>query len=143
MAEGEPKLTGAEVGEFRRMLLERRRTLEEQLGFLNEEAAEEFAPEQAEGRPKTPTHPADVATDEQDRVMTGMLIARQRHEIIEIDEALRRIEDGTYGLCQADGHGISRKRLKANPAARFCVEHDRGQSSIASGAEPETPPHSF
>lgn len=41
----------------------------------------------------------------------------------ELAQALKRIEDGSYGTCEADGKPIERARLEANPAARTCIAH--------------------
>jgi len=48
-----------------------------------------------------------------------------RYIWLEIDNALGRLEDKTYGICEATGKPISKARLKAQPWARFCVEHAR------------------
>jgi len=43
--------------------------------------------------------------------------------LINVNEALKRIEDGTFGKCEIDGNEIEEARLEANPAARTCIEH--------------------
>ncbi|MBU1046318.1 TraR/DksA C4-type zinc finger protein [Patescibacteria group bacterium] len=43
-----------------------------------------------------------------------------------VKEALKRIEDGTYGMCEVSGHPIEEDRLEANPAATTCKEHMNG-----------------
>jgi RNA polymerase-binding transcription factor DksA len=49
----------------------------------------------------------------------------EQREIVEIDEALRRIENGTYGTCEACGGAIGRDRLRALPEVRHCVSCTR------------------
>lgn len=53
----------------------------------------------------------------------ALSIAGNEQELLhEIDEALQRIEDGTYGICQLTGTAIRKERLKALPHARYCLE---------------------
>jgi DnaK suppressor protein len=61
---------------------------------------------------------------------------RAKHEIAEIDAALRRIMEGTYGVCEGCGARIATERLRAVPATRFCVDCAREQER----ARPVVPP---
>jgi DnaK suppressor protein len=65
--------------------------------------------------------PADRATLETDRNFTLRIRDRERRLIIKIREALERIEDGTYGLCETCGGPISEKRLMARPVTTMCI----------------------
>jgi DnaK suppressor protein len=69
-------------------------------------------------------HPdiADRATSESDRALELRARDRQRKLIAKIDEALERIDDGTYGYCEETGDPISIKRLDARPIATLSVE---------------------
>ncbi len=51
------------------------------------------------------------------------LAAQLRNELSEIERALRKLDDGTYGRCEACGEPIAPARLEAMPAARFCINH--------------------
>jgi len=51
------------------------------------------------------------------------LAAQLRAELDEIERALRKLDDGTYGVCEVCGNPIAPARLEAKPAARFCIEH--------------------
>lgn len=64
-------------------------------------------------------HIADVATDNYERDFNLNLVSNERRIIMQIDEALKRIEDGTYGICQMSGKPISKSRLKAIPYAKY------------------------
>ena len=76
-------------------------------------------------------HPdiADRASSETDRAIELRARDRQRKLIAKIDEALARIDDGTYGYCEETGEPISIRRLEARPIATLSVEaqarHDR------------------
>jgi DnaK suppressor protein len=65
---------------------------------------------------------ADRATSETDRGLELRTRDRQRKLISKIDEALRRIEDGTYGYCEETGEPISLARLEARPIATLSLE---------------------
>ena len=67
-------------------------------------------------------HMADVATDMYDREFTLGLAANDREMLHQIDEALDRIEEGTYGLCVTCKKAIPVTRLKAIPHAQTCLK---------------------
>jgi len=69
-------------------------------------------------------HPdlADRASSETDRAIELRARDRQRKLISKIDEALTRIDDGTYGYCEETGEPISLKRLDARPIATLSIE---------------------
>jgi DnaK suppressor protein len=69
-------------------------------------------------------HPdfADRASSETDRAIELRARDRQRKLIAKIDEALQRLEDGTYGYCEETGEPISLRRLDARPIATLSVE---------------------
>jgi RNA polymerase-binding protein DksA len=118
-------LSARELDEFRELLLEHRRQLEEGLEGLSEEVADENRAGSASGLSNMPTHPADMGTDAFQRELALSLQARQRRRIAEIDEAMARVEDGTYGICQATGEAISKERLRAKPWARYSLDYER------------------
>lgn len=67
-------------------------------------------------------HMADVATDNYDREFSLGIASNERQFIYELDDALKRIEEGVFGVC-ADCKGlIAKNRLKALPHARLCVK---------------------
>ena len=65
---------------------------------------------------------ADRATTETNRSLELRTRDRQRKLISKIDEALKRIEDGTYGYCEESGEPISLRRLDARPIATLSIE---------------------
>ena len=67
-------------------------------------------------------HMADLGTDAQEREKKFHLASKSGRLIYHIDEALRRIKEGTYGACQSCKKEISRARLEAVPHARLCIE---------------------
>ena len=66
--------------------------------------------------------PSDRASLESDRNFTLRIRDRERKLIVKIREALERIEQGTYGICEECGEEISAERLKARPVTTLCIE---------------------
>ena len=67
-------------------------------------------------------HQADAGSDAYDRDFALSLLSQEQDALYEIDEALKRIDLGTYGICEMSGKAIPRRRLEAIPFARFTVE---------------------
>ncbi|MEI6631829.1 MAG: TraR/DksA family transcriptional regulator, partial [bacterium] len=67
-------------------------------------------------------HMADVATDTYDREFSLGLASSERELLYELDDALKKIEDGSFGICEQCKSLITKTRLKAIPQARFCVK---------------------
>ena len=67
-------------------------------------------------------HQADAGSDAYDRDFALSLLSQEQDALYEIDQALKRIEVGTYGVCEMSGKPIPRARLEAIPFARFTVQ---------------------
>lgn len=74
-----------------------------------------------------PVHMADMGTDNYEQEFTLGLVQNHRELLREIHHALKRIDNGTYGVCEGTGKPISRARLEAQPWTRFSIEHARAQ----------------
>jgi len=68
---------------------------------------------------------ADAGSETADRTRDLGTIEELERDLAEIDAALRRLEEGTYGLCEVCGRPIPDERLAANPTARYDIEHQR------------------
>ena len=67
-------------------------------------------------------HQADVGTETFHREADLSILERVEAELADVEHALRRLDEGTYGTCEACGRPIAEDRLEAQPAARFCLE---------------------
>jgi RNA polymerase-binding transcription factor DksA len=67
-------------------------------------------------------HQADAGSDAYDRDFALSLISQEQDALYEIEEALKRLESGTYGVCEMSGKPIAHPRLEAIPFARYTVE---------------------
>lgn len=99
---------------YYRRLLELRERLLQQMQGLAKESTEEIN--------NFGVHMADAGTDNFDRDFALSLLSSDQDALYEIDEALKRIEKGTYGICEITGKPIPKARLDAIPWARFTVE---------------------
>ena len=103
-----------EWAKYYQVLLELRERLVSQMSGLAKESAQEM--------PGYSLHMADSGTDNFDRDFALSLLSSDQDAIYEIDEALKRIERNTYGICELTGKAIPKARLDAIPWARFTVE---------------------
>lgn len=67
-------------------------------------------------------HQADAGSDAYDRDFALSILSQEQNSLYEIDEALKRINDGTYGICEISNKQILRARLEARPFSRYTVE---------------------
>lgn len=75
-----------------------------------------------EQHPAYSQHPADAATDTFDRDVALGMLSSDQDALFEIEDAIRRIESGSYGICELTGKKIPAARLQAIPWTRFSVE---------------------
>ncbi|GAB4543752.1 MAG: hypothetical protein Tsb0013_00170 [Phycisphaerales bacterium] len=109
-----------QLAEFREMLREKRRQLVGDVSSMETEALS-----RSEFSSHTPNHMADQGSDTYDQSLNLDLAASQRTLLGDIDDALMRIENGTYGICELLGKPIKSERLKNTPWARFSIEAAR------------------
>jgi DnaK suppressor protein len=113
IAEG---FTRDELAQIEAMLVERRRLLLNDVQALEEEEARD-----ASDLSPFSTHLADLGTDRASSDISLGCRASASSEIQEIDEALERIRDGSFGLCETCEKPIAKGRLEAIPYARLCL----------------------
>jgi DnaK suppressor protein len=112
-ANGEKRVK-PEWAAFHRHLLDLREQLLRQMSGLAKESAQEMA--------GYSLHMADSGTDNFDRDFALSLLSSDQDAIYEIEEALKRIEKNTYGVCELTGKTIPKARLEAIPWTRFTVQ---------------------
>ena len=114
-------LAKADLTHFRLLLISKRRELFKAVDSMETEALRSDDGDTS----SMPIHMADIGSDvyEQD-LMLGMA-ASERERIRDIDEALQRVVDGTYGICDLTKKPISKKRLNAKPWAKYSIDAAR------------------
>ena len=117
-------LAAIDVEYFKGMLLQKRNEIVGNVNEMKDEALKSRL--NATGDLSSmPIHMADLGSDNFEQEFALGLMDSERKMLKEIDDALQRIEQGTYGTCEATGKPIARARLEAQPWARYCVEYAR------------------
>jgi len=115
-------MTREEMLYFQRRLLMLKTRLGGDLSALEEEALRQTGGEASGMLSDVPVHPADLGTDNYEEEVTLGLLENEFDILFEVQEALNRVEQGTYGRCEECGQEISRERLDALPYARLCIQ---------------------
>ena len=118
-------LTEADIARLQEMLLRKRESILANVGEIEGEALHRSRSEASGDLSYVPIHMADVGTDSYNQDVALSLADGERELLREVDAALSRMEEGTYGFCEATGQPIPMTRLEAMPWARYCVEHAR------------------
>jgi len=111
-------LNKADLKHFKELLLSVRQAM---LGDANRLQDEAVRKSKDEAATMDISNFADLGTDNYEQEFDLGMLEHQGEMLREIDEALERIENGSYGLCQTCGKPIPKGRLTAKPHARFCV----------------------
>jgi RNA polymerase-binding transcription factor DksA len=115
-------MTETAIHKYRRQLLELKKRLGEGLSALEEEALRSVGGEASGNLSNVPIHPADLGTDNYEEEISVGLLENEAQLLIEVNDALARIERGTFGRCEECGKEISQRRLHVIPYARYCIE---------------------
>jgi RNA polymerase-binding transcription factor DksA len=122
------KLGKKELEEYRSLLHAKRRQLVGMLSGMEDEALRSSGGNLS----NMPVHMADMGSDVYEQDFTLGMAETERAIITEIDAALQRIEDKTFGVCQMTGKPISKARLDAKPWAKYTIEAERIAESSGS-----------
>jgi len=109
---------------FRGLLLDERKRVIAAIQNLHDEHPGSISDETGEDAVYD-NHLADTATETYDRELDYTLEENSEHVLAEIDAALKRIDDGSYGTCTNCGKQIPAERLEARPYATLCIDCQR------------------
>ena len=112
-----------DIEHFRQRLLDERARVREAIDYLHEEHHGSMEDETQEIM--SDNHPADVATITVDREIDYTLEENEGRVLTAIDEALTRIEDGSFGTCRGCAEDIAVERLEAVPYTTQCIDCKR------------------
>ena len=118
-------LLKADYDHFRQLLMQKRRELLVNVNEIEDEALKKSRLDASGDLSSMPIHMADLGTDNYEQEFALELRESEIKLLREIDAALMRIENKTYGICEGTGQQIPKARLEAKPWARFCVEYAR------------------
>ncbi len=132
--EGAPRVTEKDLKEFEdRLLLERRRILKE-MGHLETTVLKVNQRDSSGDLSGYSFHMADAGTDAMEREKAFLFASAEGRVLLEIDDALRRLYRGQYGVCESCGNPIARPRLEVMPQARLCVSCKEKEEKEQRGA---------
>jgi DnaK suppressor protein len=114
-------LSPKELENFRELLLAKRRELVGDMSSMEREALRSGVTNLS----NLPMHMADQGTDNYEQEFTLGLVEKDRELLREINRALAKIMDGSYGICEGTGKPISKPRLEAQPWAKYSIEYAR------------------
>lgn len=107
---------------FEKKLLAERDRLARQLGRLESAVLKRTQRDASGDLSAYSIHPADLGTDAMEREKDLQMASAEGRMLVEIDDALARVEDGTYGVCEGCGKDIGHRRLEVLPYARLCIK---------------------
>ena len=117
------RLGPADMERFQQLLLQKRREILSNVSDIEGEALRKSRLDASGDLSSMPIHMADLGTDNIEQEFSLELMDSERRLLVQIEDALGRIETGTYGICEGTGKPISKARLEAQPWARYSVEY--------------------
>jgi len=114
-----------ELAQFKKLLLSLRERLVGKVDFMQGEALKKSRQDASGDLSNVPIHMADVGTDNYERDIMIELIQNGEEGVRNIDTALEKIEEGTFGVCELCAKKINKERLKAVPYAKLCIDCQR------------------
>ncbi|MBM3307305.1 MAG: TraR/DksA C4-type zinc finger protein [Candidatus Eisenbacteria bacterium] len=111
-----------ELKHFEERLIEERQRLMKELGYFEDKIFSNSQRDAAGDLSAYSVHMADQASDAQEREKAYHMASAEGRLLYHIDEALRRIKEGGYGVCEGCGKKIQKNRLEVVPHARLCIE---------------------
>lgn len=107
---------------YKTLLLKKREELQGDITHISEETLKKSQKDASGDISGYSFHMADVATDNYDREFSLGLASKERNVLFEINHALDKLQEGTFGLCESCKKSISKVRLKAVPYATLCLK---------------------
>ena len=115
-------ITPRELEMYRDLILAKRREIVGDMSSMEREALRASG---GTNLSNLPLHMADMGTDNYEQEFTLGLMEKDRKLLRDLNDALAKIQNGTYGLCEGTGKPISKARLEAQPWARYSIEYAR------------------
>ncbi len=116
------KLNKKELGEFKKLIVKRKEETLDNIKHISNDTLKKSLKEASGDISGYAYHMADMATDTYDREFSLGIASNERELLYILEDALKKIEEGTFGICEECDAIISKTRLKAIPYARFCVK---------------------
>lgn len=116
------KFNKKELDYFRKLILKMKEKILDEIKHISEDTLKKSQKDAAGDISGYTYHMADVASDTYDREFSLGLASNERQSLYELDDAIKKIEEGTFGICEECKSLITKTRLKVVPFARLCVK---------------------
>ena len=117
-------LSKQQLKQFRQLLITERAKFADEIKSIAQDASK--SPREASGDLSAYTvHMADMAADTYERELSMNIVSSEQEILYQIDDALKRLDEGSFGVCQQCNQPISMSRLKAVPYASLCISCQR------------------
>ncbi|MDD4939754.1 MAG: TraR/DksA family transcriptional regulator [Candidatus Omnitrophica bacterium] len=116
------KFTKKELEYFKKLIIKTKEKITDEIKQISEDTLKKSQKDASGDISGYTYHMADVATDTYDREFSLGLASNERQSLYELDEAIKKIEEGTFGFCEECKSAIAKTRLKAVPFAKFCIK---------------------
>ena len=116
------KMTRQELKRYKDLLIKERARLNDELSTLKKNNMNKSQRDASGDLSSYTFHMADMASDNYERDFSMGLATEEQKTLFAIEEALKRVEDGTYGNCLQCGKKVLKKRLNAIPYTELCLE---------------------
>ena len=116
------KFNKKELEYFKKLILKMKEKMLDDIKHISEDTLKKSQKDAAGDISGYTNHMADVATDTYDREFSLGLASNERQSLYELDEAIKKIEEGTFGICEECKSLIAKTRLKVVPFTRLCVK---------------------
>ncbi len=111
-----------QLDHIKEIILKKKEEVQKNLEYLRSTVLDSTTKEATGDHSAYSYHMADLGTDNMEREKAFMFAARDEKYLKQLNDALQRIENGTYGICRVCGKEISYKRLEAVPTTTICFE---------------------
>jgi DnaK suppressor protein len=115
------KLNKKDMAEYKKLITKRKHEILDAIDHISEDTLKKSQKDASGDISGYTFHMADVATDNYDREFSLGLASNDRQMLYELDDALKRIDDGSFGVCEECKTALTKARLKALPYARLCL----------------------
>jgi RNA polymerase-binding protein DksA len=122
VSSGKKKFNKKELVHFKKLILKKKEEILEDIQHICEDTLKKSQRDASGDISGYTYHMADVATDTYDREFSLGLASNERQMFYELDDALKKIDEGTFGMCEECKSPITKIRLKAVPYARLCLK---------------------
>ena len=116
------KFSKSDLKDFKKIVLKRKEEILNDLKHISDDTLRKSQKEASGDISGYTYHMADVATDNYDREFSLGIASSERKSLYELDDALKRIEEGVFGICDDCKSSITKIRLRAVPSARLCIK---------------------